>query len=565
MESQSDLVGETAAWLRSFLTRPHAELGRKGAVCPFMEQSLKLGRAALSSVDVSGPRGQRRLETTARSALARLGEDAAGDNVYNAFVMVPVGTDESTRAAIVLDVQQELKAEAIAAGKMVGEFFPGHPMPGIHNPSFRPLAAPHPLLAVRTMVITDILFLVFPSIPPADRLAYLDVWHPGSATRRSPPGRSCTRPPARRPSRSWGPGRRRAPAARPTRTPGARRGRTSVPVPDPLDHERRRLAGLFDIAPSRVLYALCTLRVADRVPRDGIGAGDLAEVLGLHRDRLTRLIRAAETLDVLHVDAGDTVPASPRPAPCCARTPPGSLRAEFSDNSLFTAWGPFAETVSGGRPSYELAHGTAIFDSLGDDREALRTFHEHMRMRAHQLYRPPPPGTVAALRPPRARPGRRHRRAQRAAAGRRRQDPGHPDRPAGRGRPRPEGAVPPPPRPVPRRARRHADLRPRGPRHLRARQHPARLARRRGGRDPHRLRRGGAPHLRGRHRRAAGARPRRRRTRPAPHGRHVDDGDDRRPGTHPRRVDRAGRGRRSRPAHRRARRGTVRRGPRPEG
>ncbi|AKN72328.1 hypothetical protein QR97_23385 [Streptomyces sp. PBH53] len=160
-----------------------------------------------------------------------------------------------------------------------------------------------------------------------------------------------------------------------------------MPVPDPLDHERRRLAGLFDIAPSRVLYALCTLRVADRVPRDGIGAGDLAEVLGLHRDRLTRLIRAAETLDVLHVDAGDTVRLTPAGTLLRSDTP-GSLRAEFSDNSLFTAWGPFAETVSGGRPSYELAHGTAVFDSLGDDREALRTFHEHMRMRAHHLYRP---------------------------------------------------------------------------------------------------------------------------------------------------------------------------------
>ncbi|MFF9348210.1 DUF6875 domain-containing protein [Streptomyces sp. NPDC014734] len=177
MESQSDIVGETSAWLRSFLTRPHADLGRKGAVCPFMEQSLKLGRAALSSVDVSGPRGRRRLETTARSALARLGEDSGGDNVYNSFVMVPVGPDEATRAALVVDVQQTLKAEAVAAGKMVGEFFPGHPMPGIHNASFRPLASPHPLLAVRAMVITDILFLVFPSIPPADRLANLEVWH----------------------------------------------------------------------------------------------------------------------------------------------------------------------------------------------------------------------------------------------------------------------------------------------------------------------------------------------------------------------------------------------------
>lgn len=171
------VLTETAAWLRSFLTRPHPELGRKGAVCPFMEQSLKLGRTALSSVDVGGPRGRRRFETTARSALARLGDGDSGDNIYNAFVMVPVGADENVRRAMVLEVQQALKSEAVAAGKMVGEFFPGHPMRGIHNDSFRPLASPHPVLAVRAMVITDILFLSFPDIPAAERLSYLEVWH----------------------------------------------------------------------------------------------------------------------------------------------------------------------------------------------------------------------------------------------------------------------------------------------------------------------------------------------------------------------------------------------------
>ncbi|MEU4846844.1 DUF6875 domain-containing protein [Streptomyces gilvosporeus] len=171
------ILNETAHWLRSFLTRTHPDLGRKGAVCPFMEQSLKMGRTALSSVDVSGPRGTARLAATARSALARLGDRSAPDSVYNAFVMVPVNASAELRRERVLEVQQELKAEAVAAGKMVGEFFPGHPMRGIHSDTFRPLVSPHPVLAVRAMVVTDILFLTFPAIPAAERLSYLTVWH----------------------------------------------------------------------------------------------------------------------------------------------------------------------------------------------------------------------------------------------------------------------------------------------------------------------------------------------------------------------------------------------------
>ncbi|WP_326617968.1 hypothetical protein OG863_11225 [Streptomyces decoyicus] len=176
-QGDMQILTEIAHWLRSFLTHAHPDLGRKGAVCPFMEQSLKLGRTALSSVDISGPRGTGRLANTARSALARLGDRSAPDSVYNAFVMVPVGESAEVRRERILEVQQELKAEAVEAGKMVGEFYPGHPMPGIHSETFRPLVSPHPVLAVRAMVVTDILFLTFPAIPAEERLAYLRVWH----------------------------------------------------------------------------------------------------------------------------------------------------------------------------------------------------------------------------------------------------------------------------------------------------------------------------------------------------------------------------------------------------
>ena len=65
-QGDMQILTKMAHWLRSFLTHAHPDLGRKGAVCPFMEQSLKLGRTALSSVDISGPRGTGRLANTAR-------------------------------------------------------------------------------------------------------------------------------------------------------------------------------------------------------------------------------------------------------------------------------------------------------------------------------------------------------------------------------------------------------------------------------------------------------------------------------------------------------------------
>ena len=43
---------------------------------------------------------------------------------------------------------------------MLGDFHPFSQSPGIHNPDFRPLKSPIPMLVIRHMVISDWLFLL---------------------------------------------------------------------------------------------------------------------------------------------------------------------------------------------------------------------------------------------------------------------------------------------------------------------------------------------------------------------------------------------------------------------
>ena len=66
--------------------------------------------------------------------------------------------------------QRHLKTEFVERGLMVGEFHAGPPMAaGLHNPRFRPLRSPVPLLAIRAMVPTDLPFLLG---DPRHRAAY---------------------------------------------------------------------------------------------------------------------------------------------------------------------------------------------------------------------------------------------------------------------------------------------------------------------------------------------------------------------------------------------------------
>ncbi|MGW0391583.1 DUF6875 domain-containing protein [Streptomyces sp. NPDC003042] len=156
-------------WVRSYLCRPHPELGRGGAVCPFTVRAVRrrtlYGVVWPHLVDEVG-------DMTAimgRYALwfDRFGEDADAERaLLVAFPALP----PSRHVPLIEGTQRALKTSLAWRGLMIGEFHDGPPpTPGVRNPAFRPLRSPVPLLALRRMVRPDHLFL---AQAPEHRAAY---------------------------------------------------------------------------------------------------------------------------------------------------------------------------------------------------------------------------------------------------------------------------------------------------------------------------------------------------------------------------------------------------------
>jgi Domain of unknown function (DUF6875) len=184
-ETARQAVAEATRWLYGTLMRPAPDLGRKGAVCPYLDQAAKVGRVSLNVVHVEDEHDFQRLAATAADWLERIRGAAEADGKYESVLFLPVGAPDPVLVDCVTRVQRELRARALDRGCMVGEFFPGHPMPGIHNPAFRPLTSPRPILGIRTMVDTDILFLSLPS-DADDRRRGIQAWFRFFADRAAP-------------------------------------------------------------------------------------------------------------------------------------------------------------------------------------------------------------------------------------------------------------------------------------------------------------------------------------------------------------------------------------------
>jgi Domain of unknown function (DUF6875) len=175
-EATALAMTETLDWILRFVMKPHPALGRRGAVCPFMEHVMKRGRFSLHPVRMDRPAHTARLRGVAGDWLRRI-NPAGPPGEYEAAVFVPVGPEPAVLRDAVVDAQEALRADALRRGCMVGEFYPGHPGQGVRNPGFRPLQAPHSILGIRTMVDTDILFFDAPQASAPDRELTLQVWH----------------------------------------------------------------------------------------------------------------------------------------------------------------------------------------------------------------------------------------------------------------------------------------------------------------------------------------------------------------------------------------------------
>ncbi|WP_156055908.1 DUF6875 domain-containing protein [Nocardia sp. NRRL WC-3656] len=147
-------------WLREYIALPHAELGRRGPVCPFVLPALKQDAVALCCASWRPDDGATYLQHIARSALDKyidLRPTITNGELFALVVVLPAMPREQW--CLIDAVHPRMKNLAVAKGLMIGQFHPECPTPAAHNPSFPVNRAPMPLLVVRQMAVHDILFL----------------------------------------------------------------------------------------------------------------------------------------------------------------------------------------------------------------------------------------------------------------------------------------------------------------------------------------------------------------------------------------------------------------------
>jgi hypothetical protein len=141
-------------WIERFLCAPNAELGRPGDVCPFARTAM-----VKRSVEfyVNHSESVLSLSADIEQHMEEFQSGGATQDVYRSRIIVPAKIDDAVTA--VESVQKRLKPAFVERHLMIGQFYESCEEPGLWNKTFRPLQAPVPLIAIRSMVPTDIAFL----------------------------------------------------------------------------------------------------------------------------------------------------------------------------------------------------------------------------------------------------------------------------------------------------------------------------------------------------------------------------------------------------------------------
>jgi hypothetical protein len=157
-ESDLDALQAIADWIKTFVVKPHQELGRAGTVCPYVPGSLEhktlwLAPEQLADRDAADVvelmRGYQRL-------LLDTGP-TDGDDVIDNVIVVVFSDLPAARARGVFDqVLQQLAVRSYGDdGILFGPYYQGHAGTAIYNSSFRPFQSPVPFVFVRHGVTGD--------------------------------------------------------------------------------------------------------------------------------------------------------------------------------------------------------------------------------------------------------------------------------------------------------------------------------------------------------------------------------------------------------------------------
>jgi uncharacterized protein DUF6875 len=157
-ESDLEALQAVADWIKSFVVKPHEDLGRAGTVCPFVPGSLERKTLWLVPEQIADRDVPEVVELM--SGYKRLLLDTRpteGDDViYNVIVVVFTDLPADRAQAVFDDAQEQLAVPSYAEdGILFGPYYEGNQATAIYNSDFRPFQSPVPFLFVRHGVTSD--------------------------------------------------------------------------------------------------------------------------------------------------------------------------------------------------------------------------------------------------------------------------------------------------------------------------------------------------------------------------------------------------------------------------
>jgi hypothetical protein len=171
-ESDLNALQAVANWTKTFVAKPHKDLGRAGPVCPFVPPALErktLWLAPERIADRSVPEvvqlinGYKKLFLDAQP----IGGDQA---IYKVIVVVFTDLSADRAQGVFNEVLQHLAVPSyVEDGIVFGPFYEGNEGTAIYNASYRPFQSPVPFLFVRLGVISDWKFFL-------DNENWLNLW-----------------------------------------------------------------------------------------------------------------------------------------------------------------------------------------------------------------------------------------------------------------------------------------------------------------------------------------------------------------------------------------------------
>ncbi len=168
-ETKGDAVATIQRWTRDFLMSDHPELGRAGHVCPFTAFGARIDTLRFGASDAKA-RDAARIRRELLAAFAQFDEipHPKKMGVYRAILIAFPGCADEEGGKTLSRVHKSLRLTSFLRARMIGVFHANSPETGLWNEDFRPLRAPIPLVAIRSLAPADAAFVVrHPLLAPA--------------------------------------------------------------------------------------------------------------------------------------------------------------------------------------------------------------------------------------------------------------------------------------------------------------------------------------------------------------------------------------------------------------